>query len=243
MCGVSGTTMTSVAEALQTEGLVERVRNPADRRSYSLTRTTAGRAAVRRWAPHVRRLEQRLTADFTPAQVARLPGAAHQAGRRRSSTSAHPRPCAPAPASCSPARTSACTGSSSPRSPRSASSPATSAPCAPSPPPAPSPRATSAQLLDVSPATVVQMVDHLENAGLVTRERDPFDRRAYLLHLQPAAAARRRAGGPDRRRHHEREARWPRQPGPARPGRPAPHFRDVRRIGLRPISPPSRGAG
>jgi DNA-binding MarR family transcriptional regulator len=44
------------------------------------------------------------------------------------------------------------------------------------------------QLLDVSPATVVQLVDHLERAGLVARERDPLDRRAYLLHLQPAAA-------------------------------------------------------
>src|SRR5512141_328417 len=44
VCGVSGTTMTSVAESLQAEGLVERIRNPGDRRSYALTRTTAGRA-------------------------------------------------------------------------------------------------------------------------------------------------------------------------------------------------------
>ena len=44
------------------------------------------------------------------------------------------------------------------------------------------------QLLDVSPATVVQPVDHLERAGMVARERNPLDRRAYLLHLRPAAA-------------------------------------------------------
>ena len=46
-----------------------------------------------------------------------------------------------------------------------------------------------ARLLDVSPATVVQIVDHLERRGLVARERDPEDRRAYRLRLQPAADA------------------------------------------------------
>ncbi len=40
-----------------------------------------------------------------------------------------------------------------------------------------------AALLDVSPATVVSMVDHLEERGLLVRERDPADRRAYRLHL------------------------------------------------------------
>ena len=44
------------------------------------------------------------------------------------------------------------------------------------------------QQLAVSPATVVQMVDHREKASLVARERDPLDRRAYLLRLEPAAA-------------------------------------------------------
>ena len=55
MTGTSGTTLTAVAQTLQRDALVERVRNPEDRRSYSLTRTTAGRAAVRRWEPHVDR--------------------------------------------------------------------------------------------------------------------------------------------------------------------------------------------
>ena len=45
-----------------------------------------------------------------------------------------------------------------------------------------------AQLLEVSPATVVQIVDHLEKRGLVARERDTVDRRAYRLHLRPGAA-------------------------------------------------------
>ena len=42
-------------------------------------------------------------------------------------------------------------------------------------------------LLDVSPASVVQIVDHLEARGLVERRRDTEDRRAYRLHLRPAA--------------------------------------------------------
>ena len=40
-----------------------------------------------------------------------------------------------------------------------------------------------AALLDVSPATVVSMVDHLEQRGLLTRQRDSADRRVYRLHL------------------------------------------------------------
>ena len=144
MCGVSGTTMTSVAEALQTDGLVERVRNPADRRSYSLTRTTAGRAAVRRWAPHVRRARAAAHRRPHPRPGGAAPGAAHQAGRRparrahtRSAARQHRLPAlprAPAHAPRVPHRARA----------RSASSPGTSARCAPSPPPARSPRATSA---------------------------------------------------------------------------------------------------
>jgi DNA-binding MarR family transcriptional regulator len=70
--GVSGTTVTSVAQALQRDALIERVRNPDDRRSYSLTRTAAGRDAVRRWAPHVDRLEEKLTAGFAPGEASRL---------------------------------------------------------------------------------------------------------------------------------------------------------------------------
>ena len=44
-------------------------------------------------------------------------------------------------------------------------------------------------LLDVSPASVVQIVDHLQDLGLVERQRDPDDRRAYRLHLLPPSAA------------------------------------------------------
>ena len=66
--------MTAVAETLQAEGLVERLRNPADRRSYALTRTPAGRDAVRRWAPDVRDLEVHLATSLTPDHDTRLRG-------------------------------------------------------------------------------------------------------------------------------------------------------------------------
>ena len=99
MCGVSGTTMTSVAESLQRDGLVERIRNPADRRSYALTRTTAGRAAVRRWEPDVRGLEA--PAHRTPDRRRGAPAARAPVPRwsATSSTSAPRRRCSTAPAS------------------------------------------------------------------------------------------------------------------------------------------------
>jgi DNA-binding MarR family transcriptional regulator len=186
MCGVSGTTMTAVAETLQAEGLVERVRNPEDRRSYSLTRTTAGRSAVRRWAPHVRQLEARLTAGLSPGEVARLQEILtrlignHLDERtppalRRSTgfllSRAHQRvhkefltglsPLGIEPRHYGTLRALLAGG--------------------------PMTQGDLGQLLDVSPATVVQLVDHLEKQELLLRERDAVDRRAYRLRLQPRA--------------------------------------------------------
>jgi DNA-binding MarR family transcriptional regulator len=182
MTCVSGTTLTSVAQALQRDGLVERVRNPEDRRSYSLTRTTEGRCAVRRWAPHVRRLEERLNASFSAADAARLRellsqvvGAqleprtpqllrdstgflltrAHLRAHREFLTAL--KPLGIEPRHYGTLRALRVAG--------------------------PATQGDLAGLLDVSPATVVQIVDHLEHRGLVARRRDQVDRRAYRLHL------------------------------------------------------------
>ena len=62
---VSRTTMVKVAAALADQGLVERVRNPDDRRSYLLTRTPEGAAAARRWRRHAEDLEEALTPGFS----------------------------------------------------------------------------------------------------------------------------------------------------------------------------------
>jgi DNA-binding MarR family transcriptional regulator len=180
--GVSGTTLTSVAQTLQRDALIERVRNPADRRSYSLTRTAAGRDAVRRWAPHVDRLEERLTAAFAPGEAAQLrdllvrvigeqlDGRTPQALLdstafliTRAQQYAHReflaalQPLGIEPRHFGTMRALRIVG--------------------------PATRGQLGELLDVSPATVVQIVDHLEDQGLVTRERDPADRRVYRLHL------------------------------------------------------------
>lgn len=62
---VSRTTMVRVAGDLAAQGLVERVRNPEDRRSYALTRTPQGAAAARRWRRHAEDLEDSITSGFT----------------------------------------------------------------------------------------------------------------------------------------------------------------------------------
>lgn len=46
-----------------------------------------------------------------------------------------------------------------------------------------------ADRLEVEPITTCRMIDRLEQAGLVQRERDPSDRRAWLLFLTDDAKA------------------------------------------------------
>ena len=188
LTGVSGTTLTSVAHTLQQDGLVERVRNPEDRRSYSLTRTAAGRSAVRRWTPHVERLEEQLTAGFTTYDAERLravltllldgqlddrtPGAllrntaflvtrAQQQGHREFMAALQP--LGIEPRHFGTLRALKIVG--------------------------PATQGEVASLLDVSPATVVQIADHLEQRGLLMRQRDASDRRVQRLHLAPEALA------------------------------------------------------
>ena len=45
-----------------------------------------------------------------------------------------------------------------------------------------------AEALDIEPITLCRMIDRLEEAGLVERRRDGADRRAWRIHLTPAAA-------------------------------------------------------
>jgi DNA-binding MarR family transcriptional regulator len=45
-----------------------------------------------------------------------------------------------------------------------------------------------AERLDVEPITACRIVDRLQEAGLVERQRDPDDRRAWRLELTPKAA-------------------------------------------------------
>ena len=44
-----------------------------------------------------------------------------------------------------------------------------------------------ADRMEVQPITLARLIDTLEQAGLVERRADPADRRAYRIHLLPAA--------------------------------------------------------
>ena len=44
-----------------------------------------------------------------------------------------------------------------------------------------------AELLEVQPITLARLIDQLVETGLVERRADPDDRRAYQIHLRPAA--------------------------------------------------------
>ncbi len=183
---VSRTTIGAVAADLVERGLVERVRNPADRRSYLLTPTPQGRASLARWAGSVsrradhlrgalpaghseelRRLLAGCTADLldpgTPATLVASPGfllvRLHEHLHRRFTE-------ALAPLDLEPRHFGTL-----------AALEATGA----------VPQAGLARTLGLSGARVVQLVDDLETRGLVERRRDPDDRRHHLVHLAPAA--------------------------------------------------------
>ena len=183
---VSGTTLGGVADALSRAGLVARVRNPHDRRSYLLTRTAAGRRAVVQWAGHVARLESHLTSALTLEEATRLGGLLRRIVDDQLLDQTPPALTESIgflltraqqrvhrgflerlePLGIEPRHFGAL------RALREAG---------------PITQGTLASLLDVSPATIVTVVDHLEQAGLVSRHRDPTDRRAYLVHLERRA--------------------------------------------------------
>ncbi|GAA4704100.1 MarR family transcriptional regulator [Nocardioides conyzicola] len=183
---VSRTTVVKVAADLATQGLVTRVRNPDDRRSYALTRTAKGAAAARSWRRHVEDLEDALTSVFTldereelrqilvriseqdlapdtPAplldSIAFLITRVHFRMHRDFSAVLAPLGIEPRHKGCLAALHAS----------------------------GPIPQAELARILGVSAASVVQMVDDMERRGLVERRRLETDRRTQLLHLLPEA--------------------------------------------------------
>ncbi|MFB9315659.1 MarR family winged helix-turn-helix transcriptional regulator [Nocardioides plantarum] len=186
--GVSRTTMTRVAGDLSARGLVERVRSPADRRSYALTRTAAGAAAAHDWQRHVGAMQDRLTAPFSADEQAELldlllrvvapglPTALLPALRgsigflvsRLHAVMHRDFLALLEPLGLEPRLFGALTAIASTE---------------------PVAQAELARLLGVSGARVVQIADALEEHGLIERRRDPADRRTSLLHLRPGADA------------------------------------------------------
>lgn len=186
MISVSRTTMVKVAASLSSEGLVTRVRNPRDRRSYALTRTPEGAAAARRWRRHVEDLEDAITAGFsveeqedfrrmlrliqeselmaeTPEPLRESIGflvtRAHLRMQREFAAALHDLGIEPRHVGFLTALDA--TG--------------------------PVSQTELARLLGVSGASIVQMTDDLERRGVVERRRPERDRRNQLVHLLPEA--------------------------------------------------------
>lgn len=184
---ISRTTMTKVAGDLAEQGLVERIRNPADRRSYALTRTPDGAVAARRWRRHVEDLEEAVNAGFSAAEreelrtlLLRVAGpelSPDTPDALRESipfliTRIHLRMHAEA-------TTALRDLDIEPRHIGSLMVLTTQGAVA---------QAELARHLGVSGASVVEIADHLERRGLVERRRLESDRRTQALHLLPGAA-------------------------------------------------------
>jgi DNA-binding MarR family transcriptional regulator len=171
---VNRTMMVKLVDGLEARGLVERRRNPDDRRSYALYPTGEGRRALTAMAPDMDRAEDALAANLSAAERARLiellhtlvdppeSAVSHRLGFLISQ--AHHRFHARANAILGPlgievrhfgALTALADGVPSQRE--------------------------LADRLRVSGPVVVEMVDALEALGLVERRRDPADRRSNAL--------------------------------------------------------------
>lgn len=184
---VSGTTMVRVAADLSAQGLVKRVRNPDDRRSYALTRTPEGAAAARRWRRHAEDLENSITSGFTLQEREHLRGllvlvaegdlAPDVPEPLRESiafliTRIHTRMHRDFMTALEPLRIE-------PRDYGALTALGATGPVS---------QTELARHLGVSGATVVQIADGLEQRGLLERRRLVTDRRTQILYLLPESS-------------------------------------------------------
>ena len=181
---VSRTTMVRVAADLAEQGLVTRVRNPDDRRSYALTRSPQGAAAARRWRRHAEDVEDSITAGFTLEEREELRGLLLRVAEvdlppdtpeplRESIgfliTRVHTRMHREYMAALEPLGIE-------PRDFGALTALTTTGPVS---------QAELARQLGVSGASMVQIVDELERHELLERRRLVGDRRTQVLHVLP----------------------------------------------------------
>jgi DNA-binding MarR family transcriptional regulator len=189
MVSVSSTTMMRVAADLAARGLVDRVRNPDDRRSYALTRTPEGTAAARTWRRYAEELEDSITSGFSP-------------GERDDLRSLLLRVVEPelAPDTPEPLRASIGFLITRLHFRMHRDYQAALEPLGIEPPhvgiltaleeTGPISQSELARLFAVSGAHMVQLIDELEQRRLVTRRRLETDRRSHVIEVLPAADAR-----------------------------------------------------
>jgi DNA-binding MarR family transcriptional regulator len=186
MISISRTTMAKVATDLVGRGLVERVRNPADRRAYLLTLTPAGAKAARSWRRHADDLEEFIGSPFSKTETAELRDLLHRVVEPELS------PRTPAPLRNSTGFLITRLHFRMHRDFTAALEPLGIEPRHVGVMTAlratgPQPQADLARSLGVSGASVVQMIDDLEHRGLIERRRLATDRRIQALHLLPEA--------------------------------------------------------
>ncbi|MGO9907211.1 MAG: MarR family winged helix-turn-helix transcriptional regulator [Solirubrobacteraceae bacterium] len=181
---INRTVMVSVVDELEGKGLLERSRNPADRRSYALAITAAGRRALARMDRATERADASLMALLGTEQDEQLatrlgaiagvdpassgPGLDHHIvfllhaahARVRERFEEHLQPLGLTPALFGPLRTLQASG--------------------------PTSQQRIANLLGFSAAAIQQTFDRLQADGLIERRRNPADRRSYALQLTPA---------------------------------------------------------
>jgi DNA-binding MarR family transcriptional regulator len=162
------------------------VRNPDDRRSYLLTRTAHGALTTRTWRRHVDDLEATVIAGLSPRQRDDLhalllkvlgPELAPETPDALRDSVGFLVARLHTPLKSEFARAVAPLGLEPPHVGLLAALRATG----------PVSQSEMARLFAVSGAHMVQLVDELEERGLVERRRLPTDRRAQLLHLLPGA--------------------------------------------------------
>ena len=176
---VNRTVMVKLIDSLEQRGLVERVRNPENRRAYALQPTPAGREALLELLP---RMDERRGRAHGAAGRRRRRAAQGAAARADRVGAARAGPAARLPAV-----------QDAPPLPRPCRSGARAARAADPPLRAlktlaggvPSQREL-ADRLSVSGPVVVEMVDALEAKGYVERRRDPNDRRSNAVVVTPA---------------------------------------------------------
>ncbi|MBF4163728.1 MarR family winged helix-turn-helix transcriptional regulator [Nocardioides acrostichi] len=183
---VSRTSMTATARVLDECGLVRRERNPADRRSYALTLTEAGRRARQAWQPHVQRLDAALTRGLSAQETDELRGLLRRAAASDL-----------APDTPAPLRDSVgfLVSRLKFRAHRLFSTalrshgiePQHFATLAAVRELGPVPQSELARAIGMSPPSIVLIADELGERGLLTRERLAADRRTQMLHLSESA--------------------------------------------------------
>jgi DNA-binding MarR family transcriptional regulator len=180
---VNRTLMVAVADALERRGLVERRRDPADRRSYALHVTAAGATELERLHGAVERADRRMTERLTETERERmhqllrgllgiepddvpepladrtgfLLSRAHFSSRDRANELLRPHGIV--------VRHFGLMSLLDAHGPSS--------------------QQALARRLSVSPTMITQIVDEVEALGLAERRRNPDDRRSYLVSLTP----------------------------------------------------------